>query len=66
MIFDAQHLEEYRRATGWVTKQPGIMFPNRICCACDSRTTKTFKVKGTGTSRHNPAKYKCEKCHGSK
>jgi len=62
MWFDPNETERFRRSTERVTKQDGITQPYRRCAKCGNRVVGLKKVKGTGTSRHNPARWECVTC----
>ena len=62
MIYNHGYTEYFRQSTETVTKTPGITQIRRICFRCGKSSLDAVKVKGTGTSRHNPSRYKYKEC----
>jgi hypothetical protein len=64
LIFDPSETLYYQERTKRVTQQPGITNPNRKCKGCGATGINFKKKRGTGSSRHNPAIWLCQTCHG--
>ena len=52
----------FRDNTASIIKNPNFTKPYKICSKCKCNTLEPKKVKGTGTSRHNVARYLCPSC----
>ena len=59
---DPRVVSKFRDNTDSITKNANFTMPFKICCKCKHNTLEPKKIKGTGTSRHNEAKYLCPSC----
>jgi transposase-like protein len=59
---DPRAVNSFREKTDGITKNANFTKPFKICHKCKCNTLEPKKVKGTGTSRHNAARYLCPTC----